>query len=67
MLLQALVEKQQAIQMNDREFAEYLGISRALWEAVRNHRRAISVRVLRRVITTFPELETDVLNFLKES
>jgi len=65
MLLQTLKEKQRAEHLTDGGFAERLGISRQMWQFIREGRRGIGEKLLRGIIQAYPELIPDVLIFLR--
>lgn len=66
MLIEALIQKQRELGMQDVHFAQELGFSRTFWNRVKNGKRGVTVAVLRAVLRRFPELEPDVLAFLQE-
>ncbi len=66
-LLERLLTLQGQADMSDRGFAAWLGFTRQFWTQVRSGRRRITVAVLRAVLRRFPELEPEVLAFLKST
>jgi len=65
-LIQTLKDRQQKLKANNTEFARRLGISRPLWVAVQAGRRAVGVELLRGVVNVFPDLDDEVLAFLRQ-
>ncbi len=66
-LLEKLVEKQQAEELTDRPFAKKLGIAGAQWFNVRKKERGFGVKTLGGVLQLYPELEPDVLTYIREA
>lgn len=64
-LIEYLLQRQRTSGENDREFGKRLGMNRALWNAVRHGRRRLTVRHLGWVLQNYPELENEVLLYLK--
>src|SRR5512146_108047 len=52
-------------ELSDYKFAKKLGISRALWEFTRTGQKPIHLTLLKATIRTFPELCTEVIEFLR--
>ena len=63
-LLYELMKKQG--EQSDREFAMRLGISRQLWQMTRRGQRRIGESLLLAIPVTFPELQAELLMFLRE-
>lgn len=65
----ALVEKiktaQSAAGMNESRFALAMGISRANWFLIKKGDRGLSSDFLKAVMRVFPELEADILAYMK--
>jgi len=61
-----LKNRQQELQASNAEFACRLGISRPLWIAVRVGRRAVGMGLLSGVVNAFPDLDDEVLVFLRQ-
>lgn len=59
-LLEKLIAKQRDLNLSDAEFADKLGISRALWTNTRGG-LPIGMKVLRGVVREFPTLTDDVI------
>jgi len=51
--------------LSDLEFTGKLGIERSTWTHIRKGRRAVGITLLKAIIRTYPELTSDVINFLK--
>ena len=62
-LLDKLIAKQG--EQSDYKFADYLQITRPLWQLTRTGKRPIGLTLLRAVVKVCPELRRDVLNFLR--
>lgn len=62
-LLDKLITQQG--KQSDYRFAARLGITRPLWQATRTGKLPIGLTLLRAIIRTYPELTTDVLDFLR--
>lgn len=57
MLLQKLLERQKTLDWTDEVMASHLGVPRTTFSAVKNRHTGISLRMARRIITAFPDLE----------
>ena len=66
-LLEKLVEKQRADELADRPFADKLGIAGAQWFNIRKDKRGMGVKTLGNVLQMYPELEPDVLTYIRET
>ena len=72
-LLGKLIKTQNRESLSNAAFARRLGVSRQLWQAclrrqaVKSDRRKVSLSLLKAVARQFPELERDVVKFLKEA
>ncbi len=64
-LIEALLERQRKSGENDQVFGRRLGMSRALWNAVRHGRRRMTVKHLGRMLWVYPDLENEALEYLK--
>jgi transcriptional regulator with XRE-family HTH domain len=65
MLVEKLEAKRKELNLSDADFARLLGISRPLWSATRSGNRAVSIALLRGVAQAFPEVDGDVLRYLR--
>jgi len=65
MLLDSLKTKQQELGLSDREFAERLGVPRVTWTCTRLGHKRIGETMLAAVARAFPELDREVLLFLR--
>ena len=65
MLTETLKKRQQKLQLDNAAFARRLGVSRAMWSSVKADRRAPGVHLLRGVTRAFPDLDAEVLAFLR--
>jgi hypothetical protein len=61
-LLLKLIAKQG--KQSDYKFADYLQITRPLWQLTRTGKALIGLTLLRAVVRVYPELRMDVLYFL---
>ena len=66
MLIELLQARQRELGLSDGAFARRLGVSRSLWIAVRSGRRAVGLNLLRGVVRAFPDLDDEVLDYLRE-
>lgn len=66
-LIEAVEERRHALGWTDEALARALGVSRPLWSQIRSGKRQVTLNVVRGVLRTFPDLETQVLAFLKEA
>lgn len=64
-LIEALLERQRKQGESDESFGRRLGMSRTLWNAVRHGRRRLTVEHLGKVLQTHPDLEDEVLQYLR--
>lgn len=65
-LIEVVEERKQALGWTDEQLARVLGISRSLWSQVRSGRRRLTLDVVCGILRAFPDLEEQVLAFLKE-
>jgi len=63
-LLSKLIAKQG--EQSDYKFANYLQITRPLWALTRIGKLPIGFTLLKAIARTYPELNADVLNFLRD-
>jgi plasmid maintenance system antidote protein VapI len=63
-LLDELIHLQEVEGLHDGAFADKLGITRHYWWAIKNGRQAITIKVLRSVVRTYPGLSRQVITFL---
>jgi predicted transcriptional regulator len=66
-LIEAVEERKRALGWTDEALVRALGVSRPLWSQIRSGKRQVTLNVVRGVLRTFPDLETQVLAFLKEA
>ncbi len=62
-----LSRKRAAAGLNESQFAEKLGISRALWFQLKRGKRFPSAKFLSAVMKVFPGLTVDVMAFLSRN
>jgi len=62
-LLDKLIAKQG--EQSDYKFADYLKITRPLWQLIRTGKRPIGLTLLRAIARVYPELHPDILDFLR--
>lgn len=65
MLLHSLIKKQREKGLSHTEFAQSLGISRALWDLVRTGKRGFGEKTLSGIVRSYPELVPELLSFLR--
>lgn len=67
-MLQKLIIRQQALKMNDTEFARLLNCSRPLWSLIRRGKQPIGHKVLRGVMQNpqLADLTIDAMKYLQE-
>jgi predicted transcriptional regulator len=65
MLVKKLEAKRRELNISDTYFARLLGISRPLCSATRSGKRAVNILLLRGVARAFPEMDGDVLRYLR--
>lgn len=65
-LIEVVEERKQALGWTDEQLARALGISRSLWSQVRSGRRRVTLDVVRGILRAFPDMENQVLGFLRE-
>lgn len=66
-LVEHLIICQNKLKLNNSEFARLLGISRPLWVMTKSGKRQINVSLLRGVAKTFPNLDMQILTFLRST
>jgi hypothetical protein len=59
--------KQRQGNLSDTAFAKNLGLSRTLWRQIKVGERKVSITLLRALTRTYPELDQEILAFLKDS
>jgi plasmid maintenance system antidote protein VapI len=52
--------------LNNSQFAEHIGISRSMWQAISTGNRQIGDKTLNRIIVAFPELSAEILHFIRK-
>lgn len=57
MLLQKLLERQRTLDWTDEAMAARLGVPRTTFSAVKNRHTGISLRMARKIVAAFPDLE----------
>ena len=65
LLLEKIVQIQRDAELSDYTFADLLGIDRVTWYTTRKQKRPIGITLLKAVTQTYPELDADVLDFLR--
>lgn len=64
-MLDKLMAIQKRKRWSDRQMAESLGISRAMWQHIRTGRVGLGQRTLKGIMRAYPELTADVLLYLQ--
>ncbi len=67
MFLQNLIKIQYDLRMTDEAFSNHLGISRQLWNMIKNGKRPVGISLLAASLSKYPELKDDVTDFLLEN
>ena len=65
-IIEQLETRRKELGMTDEAFARLLGISRPLWSQIRSGKRRMTLEVVRGILRAFPDLEGQVLAFLRE-
>ena len=65
-LVSALIAQQSALGLNDTKFAIKLGIARTVWVQAKQVQRPIGLTLLRAVARTYPDLNEEILAFLRD-
>ncbi len=65
-LIRVIEERRRMLGWTDERLARALGISRSLWSQVRSGRRRVTLEVVRGILRAFPDMENQVLGFLRE-
>jgi transcriptional regulator with XRE-family HTH domain len=63
-LIEKIIAEQEALGMNENQFAIRLGVSRGQWWFVRRGLRKPSAAFLSKVMKEFPKLTIDIMNYL---
>ena len=63
LFLQKLIQKQG--DQSDYAFARMIGVKRSLWQLTRTGKLPIGVTVLKAIVQIYPELNADVLDYLR--
>ena len=63
--IKVLCARQSELKLHDGEFAARIGISRPLWVQVRSGSKAVGLQLLQGVARAFPDLDDQVLAFLR--
>ncbi len=66
-LIEVIEERRRELGWTDEALARALGVSRPLWSQIRSGRRQVTLNVVRGMLRAFPDLETQILAFLKEA
>jgi len=53
-------------ELSDQAFAELLGISYSLWKQITKGERSIGLTLLKSIARTFPDMDQDILKYLRE-
>lgn len=64
-LLGKLIQLQQDAKLSDYKFAQSLGVGRVIWYWTRKQKRPIGKTLLEAVAKTYPELNADVIDYLR--
>jgi hypothetical protein len=65
-LIEQLKKRQTDRKLADSEFANLLGVSRALWVSVKGNKRNLGVDSLNKVMTQFPDLTLEIMQYIRE-
>jgi transcriptional regulator with XRE-family HTH domain len=65
-LIEAVEERKRSLGWTDESLARALGVSRPLWSQVRSGKRRMTLDVVRGILQAFPDLEAQVIAFLRE-
>jgi len=63
-IIEKLKAKQKELGISDIAFAKQIGISRPLWALVKTGKRGPGMKFIKAVMSTFPELSLDVMNYM---
>lgn len=66
-LIEAVEERKRSLGWTDEALARALGVSRPLWSQIRSGKRRVTLDVVRGILRTFPDLEAQVMEYLKET
>lgn len=66
-IIMLLIRRQKELNLNNTEFAHLLGISRQLWEMTKKGSRNISTSLLSGVAGSFPDMDNQILEFLRSN
>lgn len=64
-LLEKLIQLQKDSGLSDYKFAAFLGVGRVVWYSTRKQDRPIGKTLLEAITKAYPELNADVLNYLR--
>lgn len=64
-LIATLAARQEAAELNEREFAAHLGVGQATWTLIRTGQHQPGVKFIRAVLRRYPDLKPHVLHFLQ--
>lgn len=64
-LIAIIEERKRSLGWTDEKLAQALGISRPLWSQIRSGKRRVTLYVVRGILHVFPDLESQILAFLK--
>jgi len=65
-IVNELCERQKTLGLTDDKFAKRLQLSRTLWMMTRNGHRRVNVTLLRGVAGSFPDMDDQILEFLRK-
>lgn len=63
-LVRKLEERQRAEGLGDEAFAGTLGVSRIVWNGIKNGRRRLSLRLCLAAMRKYPSLTDDILRYM---
>ncbi len=66
-LIKAIEERKRSLGWTDEALARALGVSRPLWSQIRSGKRRVTLDVVRGILRAFPDLEAQVMEYLKET
>ncbi|MEJ5315227.1 MAG: helix-turn-helix domain-containing protein [Anaerolinea sp.] len=66
-LIETVEERKQMLGWTDETLARALGVSRPLWSQIRSGKRRVTLEVVRGILRAFPDLEAQVMEYLKEA
>ena len=65
-LISQLIQKRQETGETQEQFAARIGIAQQMWSFVESGQRGLGTETLAKILNVWPDMEVDVLNYIRE-